>query len=259
MLSPPSESSRHAHRPLPLGSTHSASSQRPHIRTPSPGLSTYHTMPASTPSIPFLQTLQRLPRAVHRGLAIALLLLSALFLLNVSRGGIEEGMWDASSYSDRRGLSHHSNNGGLAAVKKRIDQWSNPDQQPITTSLPFALPRPNLARLNLTAHKPIHPGFSRLAVPGAPDKYTTHPLPTFDEAFERLNKRLREVKAKFGNIPAEHQLWNPIFNPSLTDDFKIRYHHLRMDWDEEREEWVEANKRWLFVCVCRQVAGEFYA
>jgi len=48
-----------------------------------------------------------------------------------------------------------------------------------------------------------------------------------------------------------------MFAPYVTDDHQRRYHHLRSAWDEETGEWVQAEKRYLFVTVCRQVAGEW--
>lgn len=91
---------------------------------------------------------------------------------------------------------------------------------------------------------------------GAPDKYLLGALPTLEEAFARLEPRLREVKEAVPSIPREHQLWNPIFAPYVTDDHQKRYHHLRSEWDEGTESWVTADKRYYFVTVCRQVAGE---
>jgi hypothetical protein len=32
-----------------------------------------------------------------------------------------------------------------------------------------------------------------------------------------------------------------------------------MGWDEDKEEWVPMEKRWLFVTICRQVAGESHS
>ena len=36
----------------------------------------------------------------------------------------------------------------------------------------------------------------------------------------------------------------------------MRFQHLRMDWDGVKGEWVQAEKRYFFTTVCRQVAGE---
>jgi len=77
-----------------------------------------------------------------------------------------------------------------------------------------------------------------------------------DEAFALLEPKLRDVKEIYPNIPREHELWNPIFAPYVTEDHQRRYHHLRSEWDEEKGEWVPADKRYYFVTVCRQVAGE---
>ena len=201
-----------------------------------------------------------LPRAMTRLLVVLALLGLGVFFVRSSRGGPEEGVWDASSYSDRRGSSPHSK-GGLGVVKKRIERLRNPvyAEPAIPPPEDGRYSRPNLARQNYTLPKPTHPGLSRKAVIGAPDKYTTAPLPTIDEAWEWLHPRLREIKQKVPSIPREHQLWNPLFSSSLTEEMKLRFNHLRMDWDEEKGEWVPAEKRYLFVTICRQVAGESYS
>jgi alpha-1,3-mannosyltransferase len=204
-----------------------------------------------------LQRAAGLPRGLTR-LLIAVSLAGALiFLIHLSRGEVEEGIWDASSYSDRRGNTPH-NIGGIGAVKKRISAITNPepDHPPVPPVFTGQAPHPNPARKNYTLPRPTHKGFSRKAVLGAPDKYTTAPLPTIEEAWEWLHPRLREIKRKVPSIPREHALWNPLFNPSLTEEMKLRYTHLRMDWDEEKEEWVPADRRYLLVTICRQVAGE---
>ena len=94
-------------------------------------------------------------------------------------------------------------------VKKRIEAIRNPVYA--APAVPPALdqgdkgkgklPRPNLARQNYTLPRPTHEGTSRKAVLGAPDKYTTAPLPTIDEAWEWLHPRLREVKMKVASVP----------------------------------------------------------
>jgi len=198
-----------------------------------------------------------IPRTFVRLLGVISLLGFIVFLVQVSKDGPEEGLWDASSYSDRRGSSPHSN-GGLGVVKKRIEALRNPVYT--APSLPPVssgrVARPNLARQNYTLPRPTHEGVSRKAVIGAPDKYTTAPLPTIDEAWAWLHPRLREIKKKVPSIPREHQLWNPVFSPALTEEMKLRFTHLRMDWDEETQEWVQAKKRYYFTTICRQVAGE---
>ena len=205
-------------------------------------------------------TVSRLPRAVSRALLL-FLLASALILINTSRlggAGIHEGVWDASSYSDRRGISHSTGYGGLGLFRKSISSWSNTIESPI---VPILI-RPNRARLNNTGSRssafarPANKGSSRIPVPGAPDKYELGPLPSLDEAFARLEPRLREVKDAVPTIPKEHELWNPVFAPYITEDNERRYHHLRTEWDEAKGGWVPAEKRYLFVTVCRQVAGE---
>jgi len=234
---------------LPL----SNSTPRKHARIQTP-------LSAGSPSSAFLSSLSSrvgLPRAMTRLLVVLALIVCSVFFIQLSSGGPEEGVWDASSYSDRRGSSPHSR-GGLGVVKKRIERLRNPvyAEPAVPPTESGRLRRPNLARLNYTLPRPTHPGLSRKAVIGAPDKYTTAPLPTIDEAWEWLHPRLREIKQKVPAIPREHQLWNPLFSSSLTEEMKLRYNHLRMDWDEDKGEWVPAEKRYLFVTICRQVAGE---
>lgn len=199
-----------------------------------------------------------LPRGLTRLLLIVVAVGSIVGLVHLSRGGVEEGLWDASSYSDRRGSSPHTR-GGIGAVKKRIERLrlTNPEpEEPVVPPIESGrLERPNRARQNFTLPRPTHTGMSRKAVIGSPDKYTTAPLPTIDEAWAWLHPRLREVKRKVPSVPREHQLWNPLFNPALTEEMKLRYTHLRMDWDEETQDWVPGTKRYYFVTVCRQVAG----
>jgi hypothetical protein len=67
---------------------------------------------------------------------------------------------------------------------------------------------------------------------------------------------LREAKEKIQQIPREHELWNPIFPPFLTKDQQDRFRHLKAEWDEDAEEWMEVERRWYLVTVCRQVAGD---
>ena len=204
----------------------------------------------------FQRATARLPRAVSRSLVIVSLICVVIFLFRMAEGGPEEGVWDASSYSDRRGSSPDGG-GGFGVWKKRIKEWNAPQvTSPVLPAPCFgAKSRPNLSRQNWTLPRPTHSGISRTPVPGAPDKYTTGPLPTLDEAWEYLHPRLKDIKNRVSAIPREHELWNPIFNPSLTDEHKERFGHLRMNWDEDNEVWVPAEKRWLFVTVCRQVAG----
>lgn len=252
---PTPKTDKHKPSPLNLFSTPSISrTKAPHIRTP---LAT--STSGSTSYFPNMSAIRTpgIPRAVTRLLLVVGLLGSVLFLFQISKGGVEEGVWDASSYSDRRGSSPHSQ-GGLGAVKKRIDAIRNPayTAPAVPPVVSGKVPRPNLARQNYTLPRPTHSGVSRKAVMGAPDKYTTAPLPTIDEAWQWLHPRLRETKMQVPSIPREHQLWSPVFSPALTEEMKLRYTHLRMDWDEERNEWVPANKRYYFTTVCRQVAGE---
>ena len=244
---------------LPTTSYHPPSGPSPHIRTPSPTRSSFYgSPPPRHMSLALQKAAMGLPRAVSRSIVVFSLLCAGALLFHLSRGGLEEGMWDASSYSDRRGGAPHGS-GGVGAVKKRISSWSNPESQNLllSTPEPGSIPRPNLSRLNATMPRPSHSGVSRIPVDGAPDKYTTGPLPTLDEAWAYLHPKLRAVKQRYAaQIPQEHELWNPIFNPSLTDEQQRRYHHLRMDWDDRKGDWIPSEKRWLFTTVCRQVAGE---
>jgi hypothetical protein len=205
----------------------------------------------------------RLPRALTRSLVLIGLFAVVLLLVNLSEGEVEEGVWDASSYSDRRGSSPPGT-GGLGAFKKRLNRWTAPVDTS-SFSCPVSEPscptntHPNYARFNRTISRTTHKGVSRTPVVGAPDKYTTGPLPTIEEAWAYLHPKFREIKRKHQHIPREHELWNPIFVPALTEAHKHRFAHLRMGWDEDKEEWVPMEKRWLFVTICRQVAGESHS
>lgn len=225
----------------------------PHIRTPSPSSSHRSHQP--------IMSVPRLPRFFQRVLIVVGLIGAGMVLVSMSttHGGLEEGVWDATSYSDRRGSSP----GGFGSLKRKISDTfgsNRPQQQPINLNdLPIPsqhIPRPNLNRMNTSQPISSHPGRSRTPVHGAPDKYTTSPLPSLDEAFAHLEPKLRDVKAKTQSVPREHQLWNPIFSPYVTPELKERYRHLVEEWDEETGEWKRVERRWLMTCICRQVAGE---
>ena len=202
-----------------------------------------------------LQRSLRLPRGAARIIFFIMAGLGVFMLIRMSQGGIEEGIWDASAYSDRRGAPEYGT-GGIGAMRKKMKSWG---QQPglvvPQNNQAGVLQRPNLSRWNATAPRPTHTGVSRTPVPGSPDKYTTGPLPTIDQAWGYLYPRFREVKEKHQHIPREHELWNPLFSPALTENQKKKYSHLLLDFDAETMEWVPSQKRWLLVTVCRQVAG----
>jgi hypothetical protein len=68
---------------------------------------------------------------------------------------------------------------------------------------------------------------------------------------------LRAVKERHQNIPREHELWQPIFPPFLTDGLQERFWHLREEWDESAKTWKHTGeRRYMLVTVCKQVAGE---
>lgn len=71
-----------------------------------------------------------------------------------------------------------------------------------------------------------------------------------------LHPLLKQIKEENSVVPREHELWSPIFPPFLTKDQQDRFQHLKAVWDEDKEEWVEVERRWIMVTVCRQVAGE---
>jgi hypothetical protein len=86
--------------------------------------------------------------------------------------------------------------------------------------------------------------------------YTEKPLPSLDEAFAHLYPRLNAIKDAVNNVPREHVLNAPLFPPFLTEDLQQRYAHLQQEVDEDTGEWIEGDeRRYMFVTVCRQVAG----
>lgn len=103
---------------------------------------------------------------------------------------------------------------------------------------------------------PFHPGKSRTLVKGTTDQYTERPLPSLNEAFKFLIPLLNEIKEDVPSVPREHNMGATIFAPYLNDDLKARYAHLGGEWDVNSRTWVQGGeKRYLFVTVCRQVAG----
>ncbi|KAK6906432.1 hypothetical protein I204_00758 [Kwoniella mangroviensis CBS 8886] len=98
----PSDTSKRPLTILPTftSSSSSSSSRSPHIRTPS--TSTFNSSPKRTPlSIPL-----KIPRSILKLFLFLSLVVGLVFLSQAGRdSGIEEGIWDASSYSERRGTS----------------------------------------------------------------------------------------------------------------------------------------------------------
>lgn len=212
-----------------------------------------------------------LPRALIRILAFAAALLGVVLLYNLAFTPSPEGVWDASSWADRRSKNSpfqtEDNPNGI--VYDHPDP--NPDSQGSRWNLfggskgikKDAAPRPGVAdprplpRVNTTRARENF-GKSRMVIPNtSPEEYTESPLPTLSEAFAHLEPMLRAVKEKHQNIPREHDLWQPIFPPFLTDDLQERFWHLREEWDEETKSWKHSgNRRFMLVTVCKQVAGE---
>nr|XP_019050892.1 hypothetical protein I302_01335 [Kwoniella bestiolae CBS 10118]OCF29822.1 hypothetical protein I302_01335 [Kwoniella bestiolae CBS 10118] len=279
----PSDTSK---RPLTILPTFSSSSRSPHIRTPS-------TTSKFTPSSSFPL---KIPRSLLKVLLFLSFVVGLIFLSQVGKdGGIEEGLWDASSYSERRGTSPGvnirkiQNKFGLIPPPKPKsppnrsktlllddDLYSDPEEDslPRLTSEQdqreyihndeehpqnyISKPRlPSTSRTNSNSTRVNHPGKSRRVISGSsPEKYTTGPLPTLEEAWQFLHPLLREVKEKYQVIPREHELTAPIFPPFLNDDLVSRFRHLREEWDEGSGEWrLVSDRRWFLVTVCRQVAG----
>ena len=243
-----SDHTRRTHRPTtisqPVLLPAYSSPKSPHIRTPSPSRSDSPPRRLMPLNKQFQTVVSRLPRPVLRGLILLAFTSAAMIFLNfLGRYGINEGVWDASSYSDRRGGSS-----GVGAFRK-MSNWAIPNH-------PSGIPRPNKARQNGTLAQPAHQGFSRTPIIGR-DEYNLGALPSLEEAFARLEPKLREVKDAVLKIPREHALWSPILAPYITEDNQRRYHHLRSDWDEQTQDWVPSTKRYLFVTVCRQVAGQW--
>jgi len=217
-----------------------------------------------------------LPRALIRVLAFVAALLGAALLYNLAYTSSPDGVWDASSWADRRsknspyvtednpnGVVYDMPNtpihdtgskwnifGGSGSGSGRIKKEKAPKPN---TSTPRPLPRVNTTRARENF------GTSRIVIPNSsPEEYTTAALPTLEEAFAHLEPVLRAVKEKHQNIPREHELWAPIFPPFLTDDMQERFWHLREEWDEGTKTWKHTGeKRFLLVTVCKQVAGEF--
>lgn len=224
-----------------------------------------------------------LPRAVIRVLAFLVALGFVALLYQLAFTPTAEGVWDASSWADRRasksiydfgkednpnGVVWDANNPSPNQVADRQpgSKWNlfgggggggkkagvNPPEhrEPST-------PRP-LPRVNTTRPR-INFGTSRTVIPNTkPEGYKEDSLPDLDQAFKHLEPMLRAVKQKHMSIPREHELWEPLFPPFLTDDLQERFWHLREEWDEDTKSWKHTGeRRYMLVTICRQVAGEF--
>ncbi|WVQ86291.1 hypothetical protein IAT38_008459 [Cryptococcus sp. DSM 104549] len=228
----------------------SSSRHSPHIRTPTS--STYFThnfkSPAQGGMTPSRSRIQ-LPKAVLRALLVAAALLGLVVLSKVGKAGPDDGVWDASSYAERRRDGEADDSG-----RRGWRIWgSGAEEQGGNT------PRPIRSRVNATIPRPTHPGKSRRLRPDSDPEnpeYSIGPLPTLEEAWAYLHPMLEDIKARTPQVPREHQLAYPIFPPFLTDDLQARYRHLRDVWDERKGAWVRGpERRWFMVTVCRQVAG----
>jgi alpha-1,3-mannosyltransferase len=221
-----------------------------------------------------------LPRAVLRGLLFVLALAGSYILFNVSRStSASEGVWDASSWADRRthtfgmgmeenpnlnpqfNSNSNSNSGSRWSIFGGNSGPQKPERPYRDTDFPSAprpLSRPSLSSHSNTTYPRIAPGKSRIVIPGSiPEEYEEGPIPTLTEALAHLKPRLIDVKEKYGQIPREHMLWEPIFVPAVNEELQERYWHLRENWDADKKEWVmKSDRRWMLVTVCRQVAGE---
>lgn len=219
-----------------------------------------------------------LPRAVVRGLLLLVLLAFSFVVFNIARApnSTAEGVWDASSWADRRtnkfgfGMEENPNlmpeyNTDTSRGSKSSG-WSffggatlpqKPERPLRDTEYPTA-PRPLSRPSSNHTYPRVAPGTSRIVIPGtSPEEFEEGPLPTLTEALAHLKPKLMEVKERHGEIPREHMLWEPIFSPSVNEELQERYWHLRETWDEEKKEWVmKGDRRWMLVTVCRQVAGE---
>lgn len=228
-----------------------------------------------------------LPRAVIRVLAFVAALGGVALLYQLAFTPTAEGVWDASSWADRRasktaydfgkednpnGVVWDANNpspnqvadrdgsgsgwsifgGGKKSVEKSKQKQKPPGQREPYT------PRP-LPRVNTTRARENF-GTSRIVIPNTnPEEYEEGPLPDLDQARKHLEPMLRAVKERHMSIPREHELWEPLFPPFLTDDLQERFWHLREEWDEETKTWKHSGeRRYMLVTICRQVAGESF-
>jgi hypothetical protein len=203
--------------------------------------------------------------------AVALL---ALVALVVWRGGVraiavENGQWDASTAAERTRYDTDAGGDRSLAVWSWLSDILNPRRRvtfvdkamtapyvpPVMPPSPHGrAPRPNLSRLGQVANRTFgHPGKSRVE---GRTGYSESRLPSLDEAFAFLHPHLNAVKDRTPQVPREHILNAPLFPSYLTKDLLERYAHLQQEVDEETGEWlVGTEKRYLFVTVCRQVAG----
>lgn len=213
-----------------------------------------------------------LPRALIRVLAFLSAIVGVAFLYQLAFTPTAEGVWDASSWADRRSpasgsifgednpngvVLDHPSPKQVADPKQGPSKWnifgpSTPKKPVKNDSTPRPLPRVNTTQIRNNFGK------SRVVVPNSnPETFEEGPLPSLDEAFRNLEPMLRAVKERHHHIPREHELWEPIFPPFLTDDLQERFWHLREEWDDKTETWKHSgDRRYMLVTVCRQVAGE---
>lgn len=242
------------------------------------------TLSETTPLAPLgrMAVGMALSRPVLRLLYLIAAIACATLLYNLAIAPVGEGVLDASSWADRRTAgsssifgeanpngvvwdtpSSHDAAGGVDSDSDRSGSfWQNPFRStPRRPAKPpsyrDSTPRP-LPRVNTTLATRNNIGVSRVAKPNTnPEEYDEGPLPNLDEAFRHLEPVLRAVKERHQNIPREHQLWEPIFPPFLTDDLQERFWHLREEWDPSTKTWKHSgDRRFLLVTICRQVAGE---
>nr|ODN74933.1 hypothetical protein L203_06616 [Cryptococcus depauperatus CBS 7841] len=193
---------------------------------------------------------------LQRSKPITRILLLACFVLGPAAlfnfGKDEDGIWDASCWSERRGSFHKTG-------KTSNGEWKLWKSSKSAITEDHHIPRLITTQQNVTTTQLNHPGKSRRIKPGSDPQnpqYIFGPLPTLDEAWEFLHPLLNEVKQNTPSVPREHELSHSIFPPFLTQDLKDRYQHLRDVWDKDIGDWVRGpERRWYLVTVCRQVAG----
>jgi len=214
--------------------------------------------------------LSRRPRGLARLTALVVLMFVGATVWFGGMSSVENGRWDTSTAAERA-RAGGSGSGAGRPFWESFTAWLSPryrlhwsdnarDASPVIVEGPSnrisgVAPRPNLSRLGKVANRTYdHPGVSRVLLRGG--EYATSRLPSLDEAFAHLYPRLNEVKDNVPAVPREHILNAPLFPPFLTDDLRKRYAHLQQEVDEVTGEWLEGTeKRYLFVTVCRQVAG----
>lgn len=217
--------------------------------------------PASRPSLGLPGRLASLPRPLLRALLAAVVVLTVVAVWTGGVSGVDDGRWDVSTHGERVRSNPPTRswspiNGLLAFFsleKQSRFSWSDLAQH--AAAAPQYGKGPNLGRLhNGTTHRTYkhHRGFSRSPVAATqnPVQYDLAPLPSIEEAFAHLHPRLRSIKDRVPQVPREHDLCNPIFQPFLNPELTARYAHL-----QEQRDLSAGAPRYLFVAICRQVAG----